>query len=573
MYVYLFEAKSIQNYLFQPEKLRDVISASERLDRLVDSKPDCTLAKIIASAELSADIIDADNKEPEIRFLRCNGGTFYCFSIKAEPLQKLRGLWTLTLSQLFPSLQYTDALVQAESLAEAINIGHETLASERNAPEAIYPIATSIIKRDPRVGFASVPMSELAARASVKSETIDLTTEQHRQAYQAFSLPENASLQHRFTPDEIIGKVKYPINFDKDFPFSKPANPNNKTVRDMALIHIDGNGLGMILLNLKESLSGESEEEYSRGFRKFSDAINKATVLAAKEATAKLYAGAVAESANAADSDLVLPMRPIISGGDNITLFCRADLAVDYAKTFCKAYQKHSKDELKPLFETYLKAAKISKYLTASGGILFHKPSHPFLHSQHLVEELCDEAKNLTKQAVKNSKETAGPAALAIYRVSDSTQSSLTDILTRRHQVKWENGQPLNFGQYAYFVDGCEYDQQRVISGRTFKELDDLIALSLSQSAPISMNKWRQMLTHISVKDYDETQRIFERSLMLCNDARKKIELFEIIGKLSNQNTKNSWYWPCDDGGFNTMISDVLTLEHYRPESSEATHD
>ena len=51
-----------------------------------------------------------------IHFLRCKGGAFYAYSQSEKPLLKLRSLWTITVQQLFPSLEFTDALVQIHSM-------------------------------------------------------------------------------------------------------------------------------------------------------------------------------------------------------------------------------------------------------------------------------------------------------------------------------------------------------------------------------------------------------------------------------------------------------------------------
>ncbi|WP_305810336.1 hypothetical protein [Photobacterium kishitanii] len=56
-YCYLFEAKSIQDYLFQSNKLKDVIAASERLDRLIDSTKDSVLDQVLKAAELESDLL------------------------------------------------------------------------------------------------------------------------------------------------------------------------------------------------------------------------------------------------------------------------------------------------------------------------------------------------------------------------------------------------------------------------------------------------------------------------------------------------------------------------------------
>lgn len=57
MFTYLFEAKSIQSYLFRSGKLKDVISASERLDRLIDNHPTSVLAHVIEQCGLESDLL------------------------------------------------------------------------------------------------------------------------------------------------------------------------------------------------------------------------------------------------------------------------------------------------------------------------------------------------------------------------------------------------------------------------------------------------------------------------------------------------------------------------------------
>ncbi|MGD6740190.1 hypothetical protein ACN08N_19290 [Photobacterium leiognathi subsp. mandapamensis] len=122
-YCYLFEAKSIQEYLFQSNKLKDVIAASERLDRLIDSTECSVLDQVLKAAELESDLLNRDvNTDHTIHFLRCKGGAFYAYCQQQAPLVSLRSAWTLTLSQLFPSLVYTDALSEAPALKVALRL-------------------------------------------------------------------------------------------------------------------------------------------------------------------------------------------------------------------------------------------------------------------------------------------------------------------------------------------------------------------------------------------------------------------------------------------------------------------
>lgn len=190
VYTYLFEAKGIQGYLFRSGKLKDLVAASERLDRLIDDHDHSVLAQVLCNAGLSHDLLDPGLAADavEIHFTRCKGGAFYCYANSRTPLLRLRQLWTLTLQQLFPSLEFADALCAGETLAEAMSQGHPLLAASRNAPTFKFPVATAICDHYSRTGLAAVPLSVQASRAvhqdDLADQRLDLDTEHHRQAYQ-----------------------------------------------------------------------------------------------------------------------------------------------------------------------------------------------------------------------------------------------------------------------------------------------------------------------------------------------------------------------------------------------------
>ncbi|MFA0704002.1 hypothetical protein AB4618_26400, partial [Vibrio sp. 10N.222.48.A8] len=111
---------------------------------------------------------------------------------------------------------------------------------------------------------------------------LDVDTERHRQAYQNFELRRDAALQHRFTPESLRGEIGYPIDFEDEFEFADDSavlnHQQRDAIKDMALIHIDGNGLGILLMKLKSALNNESERRFRQTYRAFSDTLNIATV-------------------------------------------------------------------------------------------------------------------------------------------------------------------------------------------------------------------------------------------------------------------------------------------------------
>lgn len=544
MHVYLFEAKSIQAYILRSGKLKDLIAASERLDRLVDDVPHSTLNRVLDAAKLDSNLLDANKQltASTIGFTRCKGGAFYTFCETAEPLKQLRSLWTLTVQQLFPGLEFTDALTSATDLAEAMVKGHELMAQSRNTPVVKFPLASAVCANSQRSGMPAVPLSVVANRET--KEPIDLDTEHHRQAYHFLEMRKD-TLLGKFTgdlqnSDVLPANLKFPLNI-KDFPAFNAADSAREVVRDLALIHVDGNGLGLILRALQKALDGKNTEEYSTAFRQFSTALANATQKAAAKATEWLY-----QNSNVPEEKALLPMRPIVLGGDDITLLCQADLALGYAETFCHAFKEISTQELAALHKKYLKDTKIKPYLTASGGVLYHKASHPFITCHDLVEGLCQEAKAATKAVDRN----VGPAALAFYRIGSVLAESIKDLRKQTQQFKVSDEKAVLGSLGGYLL---EDDDGKVNSLNKLRELADKAREknTSGNSLPVSVAKFRQMATHVSLDDLDEARRIYKRALDLQNKQSQDHARVWIL---------NEWF---PEGATNIWLDDLLTYAHF----------
>lgn len=562
VYTYLFEAKGIQGYLFRSGKLKDLVAASERLDRLIDDHDHSVLAQVLCNAGLSHDLLDpglaADTVE--IHFTRCKGGAFYCYANSRTPLLRLRQLWTLTLQQLFPSLEFADALCAGETLAEAMAQGHPLLAASRNAPTFKFPVATAICDHYSRTGLAAVPLSVQASRAvhqdDLADQRLDLDTEHHRQAYQWLEL-RHEKLLGKFsgTDNHNLSQVTFPLDFE-EFPYAGD-------VKDIALIHVDGNGLGILLRGLQEALKNKSDRDMGKAFRCFSTALAKATQRAACQATEWLYQRCRDEQIPEERSrPLVLPMRPLVLGGDDITLFCRADLALEYASIFCQAFKQFSAEALEPLFRDYLSENRqLKHYLTASGGVLFHKSGHPFITCHHLVEGLCKEAKQLTKQVDAN----VGPAALSFYRLANALAEDIDSLREQSQTFTFADGE-LRTSLGAYLVE-----EETTQPLPNLPALDKLAkALSSKKFSAISISKWRQLATLVAQNDVEEARRLYLRATDNIADQHQPAWdalLAETFGFLSGGPLP--WIGVPENNGesMRSFLADLLIADHFMPQT------
>lgn len=575
MFAYLFEAKSIQSYLFQSGKLKDVISASERLDRLIDSHPSSVLANVIAQCQLNTDLLTPHSTQldQQISFVRCKGGAFYAWSQNKAPLVQLRGTWTLTVQQLFPSLTFCDALCEDASLQQALQQGHTALAAARNLPRPHYPLSTAPSVASPRTGLAAVPLStaaqrEIAPLANESERQIDLDTELHRQCYRFLGLRDSLLLKKFSTNTDLPVDLQFPLDTN-NFYNAQTEQTEDADLRDLALIHIDGNGLGKQLRALRKALENQPDDVFSTAFRQFSDALAKATELAAAEATQWLYQTQLRLLKNTPVT--YLAMRPLVLGGDDITLLCRADLALGYATRFCRAFQTYSEEQLKGLHTRYLKgSADLLPYLTASGGILYHKANHPFMLCHHLVEGLCSEAKTVTK-----ATPTALPAALSFYRISKALAEDIRVLRAQSQQWLWK-GKPLQGALPGYLISKNDDQFNSSLAGPSLVELKRM-CLFLSQKMddnapfPLSINKFRQMATELSRDNSDEAMRIYDRALsQLIPEQPKKWNEYLVSLMPTAQRAEPNWFWAhTDDNGekqYHSWIVDLLVYEHFMPE-------
>ncbi|MDO5667628.1 MAG: hypothetical protein Q4G44_07375 [Alcaligenaceae bacterium] len=568
MHAYLFEAKSIQAYIFRSGKLKDLIAASERLDRLINDVPYSTLNRVLEAAQLDSNLLDADKqvKDNVIGFTRCKGSALYAFCEHREPLEKFRSLWTLTVLQLFPGMEFTDALTSGGDLGEAIAQGHEQMAQSRNTPKIKFPIASAVCENAPRSGMPSVPLSPTAREEVQKfqthngSESVDIDTEHHRQAYRFLNLRKD-TLLGKFTGDTASSSVlpeslTFPLDVD-DFPGFKAADGDKEVVRDLALIHADGNGIGLILRKLQEVLRFKENDEFSRAFRLFSTALANATQAAAAQATEWLYMN------SQLTDDQLLPMRPIVLGGDDITLLCQADLALGYAEQFCHAFKKLSEQELKPLYDKYLIQSNIKPYLTASGGVLYHKANHPFSTCHQLVEGLCDEAKMATKEVDVN----VGPAALSFYRIGSVLAEDIKQLRhqTQRIELSTEIDDITQQKEIISSLGGylLEDDENKLNSLKKLRELADKAREKRSSgtSLPMSIAKFRQMATHIATGDLAEAMRIYQRALEQQNKESSEHARPWILNQWLPEHADKIW------------LSDLLVYAHFNaPLKEEVNH-
>lgn len=504
IHAYLFELRAIQPFLFATGKLRDIVSASELIDYL------CTepLAKVLEICKLT------DYHLSELS-PRCAGGVFYLLIEDAEKVRQFSHLWPLAVAELVPGLEQVHVCAQGDSARSAMAKGLSQLQTARNYHTVQHPSASPLAMRSPRTGYVATERDH--------GEPVDAATAVKR----AFVRPQHSkNLTSRFCEEQALN---WPDNFEENSAPQKrfPLAKDNL----VGLVHADGNAIGEVLLVLSEATQALDKETYVRLYREFSDGLDRATCDAARLACQLVLVPEIA-------SHSVIPARPLVLGGDDLTVLIKASLALPFTVQFIKQFEINT-----ALFLKSLKASmqangvepsvqnRLPEKLTACAGIAYMKHSQPFYQGYELAESLCNRAKNQSRLALKHPKD-AMPSSLSFHKI----QGSLADDADHLFQLEQVTSSGLELALPVYGIN----------PGQGLPSYEALIALA-SCFGPGRLNEKRlrsiATLLHSDVqlaqKDYLRWRSLsakpFAKQLGEFDDALK-----DLVGPISGDLPANA---------------------------------
>jgi hypothetical protein len=395
-YLYGASVQGIQSFIFETNKLKEIVGASELVEQI------CTdlFYKV-------ANINEEDNKI----ILSAAGNIKYIFDDETKCRDFVR-IFPKSVMEFAPGITISQAVVafEGDDNSKEIQTLEEKLKVQRNK----VPLSTEI-------GFMALERARRTGGVAYKyddGEAIDEATQQKRSYANNYKLFEKMSgLDFKKMSDF---KPNRELSFDTE---DMTKSGNNSWI---AVIHADGNGLGQIIQNHgKEMTQNEI-------FPQFSKAIDNATKAAVKKAFEEVVLSESEKIKKAKNPKYRYPIRPIVIGGDDLTVIIRADLAFEFTKVFLNQFEQQSEQ----LFKN-LGLPEYKQGLTACAGIAFIKESYPLHYGLHLAENLCSDAKKRVK-AVNNEGKMIDPkynqmpkSALSLYKVQESFVEDLKILKER----------------------------------------------------------------------------------------------------------------------------------------------
>ncbi len=405
-------------------------------------------------------------------------GNFKAVFDTKEQMQELVKDFTKYVMQNAYGITISQAVVEINNKEDITKDDYkkldDNLKIQRNKPTIPLDLGISILEQAPKTAR---PLY------GKRAEKLDVSTSQKQKKYSNW----------------FNNKRKENPSYKEIKDISNLSNNKNK----IAVIHADGNGLGQLVPLLKSKISSFS--------KKLDDATNEAF-----------------EKASEGYEDKI---REAILGGDDLTVICNADVALDFIQKYLENFEENTSkiDELKGLTDK----------LTACAGIAYCNDKYPFHYAVSLAEELCSEAKDKSKRE---------KSCIIFHNIQSSNFQSWEkfeeDELTAYHKDK-----TIKFSFAPYYLDKAP----------KINDFRAIVSFYKQDNSPIS--KLRNWIGELHKNEAYANKLLNRINQISKNDDNWDIDrmskaLKRVDSKLSSQNLLVKR----DDSNYYTPIYDVLQI-------------
>ena len=319
---------------------------------------------------------------------------------------------------------------------------------------------------------------------------------------------QDSTLSEEALAERIKKLNEDPFQLEKAFQQTPDEDDATKTIPELAsvgIIHIDGNGVGAIMRDLGtayetvkthigsfESTADECKpnpcERDKDPFQWFIMEVNYRLDRVVKEAVTRSWAH-VEYLAKKDDVDLV-PVVPVIVGGDDVTVYTDGRYAIPFAEAYIRHYEELTKDDSLLSVLAIVAGGKktdaperdcfrLEDYivqepgpLTASAGAAIVGRNFPFHIAYDLAEGLVSRGKKLGK------KPGASPCSTIDFHVLRDT--AVLDPQDTLDEYEGRTQRPFLVGHYAP------------------ERIGDATTASASDGVPQSQDQWKRILQAVA---------------------------------------------------------------------------
>ena len=403
----------VQRFVFSSNRLKDVVAGSYLVEW-------------------------STSREGAFLGLRNNGLTEKDENIKDEDILLAGGANAFIVFSDKPkayafAAKYTRLLYEEAPGVETV-IAHEEIGSEGLAAalqKIQIKLAREKTERIPSVPLAGVSVNSTCMETGLPA--VDFTPDESN-----YPISRNiAKRRQKEIRDNANGYWKKRLlKGREEFDFPLKLEELGRTVGDTSLIgvvHVDGNGVGELIKNwLKEKAETENNDDnFRRDYKEWSKAIDDLGYASLQAVVDRLCEsvkeGSITGKPGRLVFDLIkpdsgngsmLPLRPILLGGDDLTFVCDGRIALDLAETALGVFESEKSN-----------IPHLDKPVRACAGVAIVRVRSPFIRAYQLAEKLCTSAK-------MKSKASGGDYCAIDWHIGlGQPGDSLTELRDRHYKV------------------------------------------------------------------------------------------------------------------------------------------
>lgn len=416
----VLDTQSIQPYIFASNRLQEMIGASELVEKathrwayeaLQEVAPGGHNIQNITTGEVNPRRIEnpADNLQVELIYAG-GGNTVLIFKSGALARSFTTALTSRVLREA-PGLNLVVAHQEvnwgAGRLGQQIS---ETIEQRLAKRKFSRPLSTPILGLGVTAVCSSTGRAAAGTTEGLRSkdsqEEVRLVS---REAMCKLAERQNANKRlNDLFADLLENYFEFPWDIDE---LGRWAGRESY----VAVVHADGNGLGKRVSRMKELYP--DNREYIDNIRLFSDSVAAASEVALREVVAALTRLAPNKRYGKFD---ILPFRPLIYGGDDVTFLCQGNLGIPLAALYLREFERQ---KLKGVPDNLAD-------IHACAGICIVKMHYPFSRAYSVSEELCKGAKTLVRMTNEDR------SALDWHFSTSGLAGELDEIRLREYHVE-----------------------------------------------------------------------------------------------------------------------------------------
>lgn len=475
MHLVMLETNGNQRFIFSSPRLRDSVGASSLLTKLKQWTAQELLATGAAAAWCAARGLPNGREPHESQWVSKSSGKVIFLVDSAQQAKDVIGAVTrkvlaeapgMDVSGVFIPLpapsnpQESDTAYVTETALKEIHAEAARYALQRPPAEARFsqlpflarakdsslpaspPLATRDEAKDDRQDALSLisrvrryrayeARMHLLGKAGEVSNTLqsneELLTRDPTKLAEKLRLAFSAAITPAENPDGLVaaGSIDLAEADVRRLGNAIQSNPDASSTADsdidsgdyaflskVAVIHIDGNGVGGIMKELNSSKDRVAPSVFNAevgcdrndpdALRRFllevNDHLDDAVTLAFAAAWTRIAELSHHDDDRAGREHTAIPVVPVILGGDDVTVITSGDYALPFAAAYLRYYEEATGND--PILR-YLTPpeGQDTGPMTAAAGVAIVKRNFPFHIAYELAEKLVERAKKVGKTA------------------------------------------------------------------------------------------------------------------------------------------------------------------------------